>query len=83
MACGLPVIATRNAGADDVIIDGETGFIVPIRSPEGIADKIRWCIVNRARLHGMGIAARERASQLTWRAYGESIVAAVQALIHE
>lgn len=33
MACGLPLIATKNAGGDDLIVDGETGFLVPIRSP--------------------------------------------------
>ena len=80
MACGLPVIATKNAGADDVIVEGETGFLVPIRSPETIAEKINWCAQNRPLLSGMGIAARRRAAEFTWRAYGESIVAAVRAL---
>ena len=80
MACGLPVIATRNAGADDVIVDGATGFLVPIRSPETIAEKINWCATNRPLVNGMGIAARKRAAEFTWRAYGESIVAAVRTL---
>lgn len=80
MACGLPVIATKNAGADDVIVEGKTGFLVPIRSPETIAEKINWCAQNRPLLSGMGIAARRRAAEFTWRAYGESIVAAVRAL---
>ncbi len=80
MACGLPVIATQNAGADDVIVNGETGFLVPIRSPAAIAEKIDWCAANRTLLSGMGIAARKRASEFTWRAYGENIVAAVRTL---
>ena len=80
MACGLPVIATRNAGADDAIVDGETGFLVPIRSPDAIAEKINWCAANRPLVNGMGIAARNRAAEFTWRAYGENIVAAVRAL---
>jgi glycosyltransferase involved in cell wall biosynthesis len=80
MACGLPVIATKNAGADDVIVDNETGFLVPIRSPEAIAEKINWCAANRSFVDGMGIAARTRASEFTWRGYGESIVATVRAL---
>ena len=80
MACGLPVIATKNAGADDAITDGETGFLVPIRSPAALAEKIGWCAANRSIVGGMGIAARKRASEFTWRAYGENIVAAVSAL---
>jgi glycosyltransferase involved in cell wall biosynthesis len=83
MACQLPVIATKNAGADDLIVDGETGFLVPIRSPEAIAQKIDWCVKNRSDLAGMGIAARERAMEFTWRAYGDAVVAAIRPLINE
>ena len=83
MACGLPVIATRNAGADDLIDDGETGFLVPIRSPEAIAEKISWCAANRERISGMGIAAQERAATLTWRGYGENVLRAIQTLTGE
>ena len=80
MACGLPIIATKNAGADDVIVDGETGFLVPIRSPGALAEKINWCASNRPVVDGMGIAASKRAGEFTWRAYGEKIVASVSAL---
>lgn len=83
MACGLPVVVTRNAGADDLIVEGETGFLVPIRSPEAIADRIDWFAANRSRIHGMGIAAQTRARELTWHAYGEKVVSAVRDLIHE
>jgi glycosyltransferase involved in cell wall biosynthesis len=83
MACGLPLIATRNAGADDLIEEGVTGFLVPIRSPEAMAEKIEWCAANRSRLSGMGIAARERAGDLRWHAYGETIVSAIRELINE
>jgi glycosyltransferase involved in cell wall biosynthesis len=83
MASGLPLIATRNAGGDDLIEEGVTGFLVPIRSPGAIAEKINWCSVNRSRVSGMGIAARQRASELTWGAYGDTIVGAIRELIRE
>jgi len=82
MSRGLPVIATRNAGADDVIIDGKTGFIVPARSPEVIAEKIGWFAANREALAGMGIAAQTTARELTWSAYGATIVGLVRDLIN-
>jgi glycosyltransferase involved in cell wall biosynthesis len=78
MACGLPVIATRNAGADDLIVNGETGFLVPIRSPEVIAEKIEWCVRNRSDVGRMGVAAQKRARELTWRSYGETILRAIR-----
>jgi glycosyltransferase involved in cell wall biosynthesis len=83
MACGLPLIATKNAGASDLIEDGVTGFLVPIRSPEAIAGKISWCAANRSRISGMGIAARERAGQLSWHGYGKTIETAIRELISE
>ena len=83
MACGLPLIATRNAGGDDLIVEGETGFLVPIRSPEAIAEKISWCAMHRESISGMGIAAQRRAAELTWRGYGEKVLAALRPLIAE
>jgi glycosyltransferase involved in cell wall biosynthesis len=83
MACGLPLIATKNAGADDLIVEGETGFLVPIRSPEKIAEKIDWFAMNRSRLGGMGIAAQRRARDLTWRSYGETVVGAIRGLLNK
>src|ERR1700730_8391700 len=83
MACALPLIVTKNAGAEDLIEEGVTGFLVPIRSPQAIAEKISWCASNRSLISGMGIAARQRASELTWRAYGDAIVSAVRQLIRE
>jgi glycosyltransferase involved in cell wall biosynthesis len=83
MACGLPVIATANAGADDLIANGETGFLIPIRSPEAIAERINWFATNREQIAGMGIAAQTRARELTWRGYGEKVVAALREVIHQ
>jgi len=43
MACGLPVITTRNSGASDLIQPGENGELVPIRDPEAIAAAVlKW-----------------------------------------
>ncbi|OLE96451.1 MAG: group 1 glycosyl transferase, partial [Cyanobacteria bacterium 13_1_20CM_4_61_6] len=52
MACGLPLIVTRNAGGEDLIVAGETGFLVPPGSPEAIAEKIEWFLRNRDKLPG-------------------------------
>jgi glycosyltransferase involved in cell wall biosynthesis len=83
MACGLPLIVTKHAGGDDLIAEGETGFLVPIRAPEAIAEKINWCATNRASISGMGIAAQRRANELTWSGYGEKVVAAIRSVTGE
>ena len=69
MSCGVPVIATSHTCAPDVMTDRQHGFIVPIRDPEGIADKLSWGIENRADLAAMGEAAAERAREFTWKRF--------------
>lgn len=78
MACGLPLIATRNAGGEDLIIEGKTGFLVPTGAPAAIAEKIVWFLQNRAQLPAMSIAARAKAAELTWLDYGEKILHAIR-----
>ena len=77
MACGLPLIATRNAGGEDLIVDRKTGFLVEAGAPAAIAEKIRWFLENRDQLPAMGEAARAKAAELTWPAYGEKILHAI------
>jgi glycosyltransferase involved in cell wall biosynthesis len=78
MACGLPLIATRNAGGEDLIIEGKTGFLVPAGTPAAIAEKIEWFLENRDQLPAMSATARAKAAELTWPAYGEKILHAIR-----
>ena len=43
-ASGLPVISTYHADIPEVVIDGKSGFLVPERSPEEIAEKLKLLI---------------------------------------
>jgi glycosyltransferase involved in cell wall biosynthesis len=72
MACGLPVIATTNTGAENLFSDGVEGFIVPIRDPLAIREKIEWMIGHPTERAGMGAAALQRVKGLGgWNRYGE------------
>jgi glycosyltransferase involved in cell wall biosynthesis len=77
MACGLPLIVTRNAGGEDLIVEGKTGFLVPIGAPAAIAEKIDWFLENRDQLPAMSAAARAKAAELSWPAYGDKILHAI------
>lgn len=61
-AAGLPVVATRHAGIQDVVIAGETGFLVDEGNVEGMAA----CMIQLAKdatlAAKLGSAARERIS---------------------
>jgi glycosyltransferase involved in cell wall biosynthesis len=78
MACGLPLLVTPNAGGEDLIEEGRTGFLVPIRSPEAIAEKVAWFADNRAALPAMREAAQRKAAGYTWEKYGARVSAAVR-----
>ena len=41
MALGTVVVSTDCGGVKEIITDGKNGFLVPIRDPEAIADKLR------------------------------------------
>jgi glycosyltransferase involved in cell wall biosynthesis len=77
MSQGLPLIITPNTGGEDLIEEGVTGFLVPIRRADQIAEKISWFADNRAALPEMSRAAQIKAGQLTWEMYGKTIAGAV------
>lgn len=68
MASGLSVIVTPNAGAD-AVRDGVDGFVVPVRSTEAIAERLRVLREDPALVQRMGASARERALEFTWKAF--------------
>lgn len=39
-ACGLPIVATKCGGAEEVVVDGETGFLVPRQNASALAEKM-------------------------------------------
>lgn len=76
MACGLPVIVTENVGARDLVKDGVNGFVVPIRSPQLIADRLRQLHdAPQLRLRMGAAAADSVRSGYTWRDYGDRLAA--------
>jgi glycosyltransferase involved in cell wall biosynthesis len=82
MACGIPIITTPNTAGPDIITNGVEGFIIPIRDPEALQEKIEWCYQHPAELAEMGWAARRKAEQLTWSRYQRQLSDKVMALIN-
>lgn len=60
MAVGVPVIATRTQGAQEVIEDGETGLLVDIKSPDQIAQAIESLLVDPERRASMAASGLQR-----------------------
>jgi glycosyltransferase involved in cell wall biosynthesis len=63
MARGLPVVATCVGGNPEVVIDGETGLLVPAGSPAALAHAMVSLRHSPDLCRSMGRAGRERAEQ--------------------
>ena len=72
MASGLPVIATRIAGNEELVLDTITGLLVPNEDPAALGIALRQLLVETDRRHEMGMAARRRVEQsFGWKRVAE------------
>jgi L-malate glycosyltransferase len=60
MAAGKPIVATRAGGIPEVVVDGETGFIVEPRDHAAMAEAIVRLLKDEALRNRMGAAGRAR-----------------------
>jgi glycosyltransferase involved in cell wall biosynthesis len=82
LGCGVPVISTTNTGGEDIIEEGESGFIVPIRDAGAIAEKIMLLFEDRERLAKMKTSASQATSRsFSWDDYGRRYTAFIGRLI--
>jgi len=59
MAMGRPILTTDTNGCRDTVEDGETGFLVPVKNAEAIAEKMEWFIEHPEEIAPMGQASKE------------------------
>lgn len=90
MACGTAVVGSAVGGIPEIIVDGETGLLVPFepvsaydsepRDPEGfsrdLADAVNKLLASPEQTRKMGLRGRERAREVfSWRSIAEQTVA--------
>ena len=63
MAHGRPVVATPVGGLRDLVVDGETGIVVPRRDPRALRDALERLLADRDLRRQLGAAGRERARE--------------------
>jgi starch synthase len=96
MACETAVVATATGGIPEVVVDGETGVLVPIaQATDGtgtpldpdqyVADfaaALTSVVTDPARATAMGRAGRQRAiSEFSWTAIAEQTVAVYRSVL--
>ena len=83
MASGLPVVLSEHTFGSDVITDGVEGYVVPIRDPESIAERLHLLAADPDRRREMGLAARSRAEQYPWEEAGRRFADAIEIVLRE
>ena len=74
MACGIPVIGADVGGIKYSVKNGETGFLVPPKDPQALANKIRRLLLNPSLIKQMQLNAIRRVhGQFTWAKVAEMI----------
>ena len=68
MACARPVIGSEVGGIKSTVVDGVTGYLIPSRDPQAVADRLAELQRDPALAKGMGEAGLRRVYQhYTWR----------------
>jgi colanic acid/amylovoran biosynthesis glycosyltransferase len=60
MASGLPVVSSRHSGIPELVEEDVSGFLVPERDSDALADRLAYLIDHPERWPAMGRAGRER-----------------------
>jgi glycosyltransferase involved in cell wall biosynthesis len=77
MAHGRPVVATRVGGLLDLVVDGETGILVPPRDPAALRSALERLLADRELRRRLGLAGRDRARRLfSWEHVTDATLAA-------
>jgi len=56
--CGMPVVSTLHNGIPDGLLDGTTGFLVPEKDPQSLADRLLVLLKDAALREKMGAAGK-------------------------
>src|SRR5207244_7382908 len=81
MACQTPVVCTSIGGMPELVVDGETGVVVPPNDSAALGAAVESLLDDPARARRLGAAGRERVLQrFTWTAVAERCLDAYAAL---
>jgi glycosyltransferase involved in cell wall biosynthesis len=84
MACGLPVVATRASGLEELVREGVNGYLVNINDPAALAERIALLINNPVERQRMGKESRKIAErEFAWEYIAEQYVEIYRRLLNQ
>lgn len=79
MMMGQPIIASRIGGLPDIVIDGETGFLVPPGDPQALREAVQCLLDDPVRRERMGTMAKQRVVAFQ----AKTVVPRIEQVYHE
>jgi len=84
MACARPVVGSEVGGIKSTVVDGSTGFLVPSRDPQAVAERLATLQRNPMLARTMGDAGLRRVYRhYTWRSVAQQVAAVYAAVLAE
>lgn len=82
MRAGLPVVASDVGGVREIVIDGQTGYVIPPGDTQAVHHKLNYLIGNEQARISMGIMGRQKyESQLTFQSMYDQTLKVYQDVI--
>jgi glycosyltransferase involved in cell wall biosynthesis len=78
MACGVPVVAWREGGLQETVVDDQTGYLVT--DSVTLRQRVRLLVHDTERRRAFGQAARRRAEGFSWQRTAQAIEVICQRL---
>lgn len=82
MAFGMPILCSDNTGINDLVVDGENGFVYHTGNLSELNDRILWFQQNREKLDEMGKKSRKIAESHTWEHYYLNLQKILKEILH-
>lgn len=81
-ANSLPLLTTTNCSGPDIIHEGQTGWVLPIRTPEKFIDRLLWCDSHREELAQMVYAMPRKFRPRDWSDVAADFESLCAAVVH-
>ena len=78
MACGKPVVATKNGGSEEIILNDKLGFLVEPADPEDLAEKIFLALDRKWNRENILVYAK----QYEWEIISRNILGVYEQVLH-
>jgi glycosyltransferase involved in cell wall biosynthesis len=74
LASGLPVLMTPTGGAEELVRDGENGYVIKMKDVDSIVEKLQILIENPELCDAFGHASRVIAEDMSWQKVAEEYI---------